>query len=640
MPQPASYGDEGIFLDLLQKLSDAHVKEVAYWRDQTDSTESRENSVHSSVQEKLSNTSVPNGCITHHVKKISPAPLPPPAAATSSASCHEFIQQGSTQCLEDAWKALGIDTTVNSHEVPTTSVQPVVNSHEVPATSMQPIEPKQHHVSISFDDTTVHAFCQSPSGSSNTSSHLAKALYSVRSPTMSVHTLRSVKTHHEIEALLESAEETDVQKRAKHLIEEGYTQNISTEILLSVTIFSNVVQMGISLDVHSEWSGWIVIDSIFAAVFFVEMVLKMFTTGSRNYFCGPLRAWNLFDASIVFLGIAEIFTLLAERRSLGTTEGAGGLNITLLRVFRILRLTRLVRLLRSRAFKELKMMCSGFAAGGRTLLWSSIFLLTALYPMALFLRSTLGEENYPLEVRKNFETVASAWFTVFRCVMGDCADDTGRPIFNNDIIPWYYKVAYCFIVVLFVFGVFNVIVAIYVENTSEAGRHNLQLQRQRRLTDRNMRAVLTRALVDYFEDSADARRQGKKEITKESFQESMMQADAHGLFDQLDVAEEDRLDLFEILDADGRGVIGIDELVNGIFKLRGPARRSDIVACRLVLASMIDQMKDFHRIMYRESAQVKATLSQLLPRGERRSGSRKVDSSFSTVSKSTKMSWA
>merc|ERR1719263_782508 len=87
-------------------------------------------------------------------------------------------------------------------------------------------------------------------------------------------------------------------------------------------------------------------------------------------------------------------------------------------------------------------------------------------------------------------------------------------------------------------------------------------------------------------------------ITSEMFQDIMMRPDTQGLFDQLDVAEEDRLDLFEILDADGLGTIGIDELVSGILKLRGPARRSDIVACRLVLASMQDQMLRFQSEIY------------------------------------------
>lgn len=256
-------------------------------------------------------------------------------------------------------------------------------------------------------------------------------------------------------------------------------------------------------------------------------------------------------------------------------------------------------------------MCYGIFHGARTLLWSSALIFVTLYPCAIILRTTLGEANDNSSwrpdippVTKNFETVFEAWFTCFRCALGDCADEAGRPIFAQPVVAWHWRIAYCCTTILFVFGIFNVIVGIYVENTVESGKHSVEMQRQRRLADRNMRAVLTKALVDLFAEKSNARFStctNSVTITSEAFHEVIERPETQGLLDQLDIAEEDRLDLFEILDADGKGTIGIDELVNGMLKLRGPARRSDIVACRLVLASLQDQLHNMQRDVYKES---------------------------------------
>merc|ERR1719171_3077227 len=77
-------------------------------------------------------------------------------------------------------------------------------------------------------------------------------------------------------------------------------------------------------------------------------------------------------------------------------------------------------------------------------------------------------------------------FTAFRCiVIGDCTAKNGTPIFPNLVNQhgWGYGVAYCFTSVCMTFGLFNVIVAVYVENTMSAAKNNELLQRQRRLED-------------------------------------------------------------------------------------------------------------------------------------------------------------
>merc|ERR1719410_3185517 len=65
------------------------------------------------------------------------------------------------------------------------------------------------------------------------------------------------------------------------------------------------------------------------------------------------------------------------------------------------------------------------------------------------------------------------------------------------------------------------------------------------------------------------------------------------LLNDLDVSDEDQLDLFETLDVDGGGTIDLEELIVGICKLRGDARRSDIVGVSLMTRSMQLAMSRF-----------------------------------------------
>merc|ERR1712137_449448 len=62
------------------------------------------------------------------------------------------------------------------------------------------------------------------------------------------------------------------------------------------------------------------------------------------------------------------------------------------------------------------------------------------------------------------------------------------------------------------------------------------------------------------------------------------------ILNDMDVSDEDQLDLFETLDVDGGGTIDLEELIVGISKLRGDARRSDIVGVSLIVRQIQGQL--------------------------------------------------
>lgn len=84
-------------------------------------------------------------------------------------------------------------------------------------------------------------------------------------------------------------------------------------------------------------------------------------------------------------------------------------------------------------------------------------------------------------------------------------------------------------------------------------------------------------------------------ISQELFDRLRTSDEFQQILKDLDIADEDHLDLFDTLDVDGNGVVDVDELLQGLSKLRGDARRSDIVTVNLVMRHIQAELRVFYR---------------------------------------------
>merc|ERR1711920_11789 len=183
--------------------------------------------------------------------------------------------------------------------------------------------------------------------------------------------------------------------------------------------------------------------------------------------------------------------------------------------------------------------------------------------------------------------------------MGDCTTYDGRPVFVlvSTHYGWVYGLLYCVVSLFMTFGLFNVIVAIYIENTMAAAKFNDEHQKRQRLLDKQMFTEKATQLVEFIwrVNTPDAS-SGRKamtlnevsliDLTPDFFEELRKYTEFQDILRDLDIADEDQLDLFDTLDVDGGGTIDLEELITGIAKLRGGARRSDIVGVGLVVRSV------------------------------------------------------
>merc|ERR1712007_31281 len=79
-------------------------------------------------------------------------------------------------------------------------------------------------------------------------------------------------------------------------------------------------------------------------------------------------------------------------------------------------------------------------------------------------------------------------------------------------------------------------------------------------------------------------------MTRQQFDMAIRCKGVRRLLEQLDVDEVDQVDLFDALDADSNHRLEIDELINGVLKMGGKARKIDVVATRLLLKTVAEKV--------------------------------------------------
>jgi len=378
------------------------------------------------------------------------------------------------------------------------------------------------------------------------------------------------------------------------------TFNQTLDMFMATLIVFNAVVIGISTDFHPEWDGWGWLDAFFVLCFTTEMILKMSTQSCREFLYGNEWRWNLFDFVVVMVSLFDT-TMFVLHASI---DGHLGELVSMARLARLVRIARLVKVLKFSIFREVERMIVGMAAGLNTMFWAFVLLFLMIYTISIVLVLLIPTadrlDTYPeLAV---FSTVFSCMFTIFGCIIvGDCSSDSGRPLivlltkaFGS--YGWLFGMMYCCVVLITTFGLFNLIMAIFVENTVQGVKFNEDLMKSMRERSQRRTMLKTTELVQKFMDSFKSGIAGMPEqsglnennltMTREHFEIILRDEQVQSLMDDLDLAASDRVNLFDVLDADGNGKLYIKELVDGLVKLRGEARKSDVIACLLKVTAI------------------------------------------------------
>lgn len=156
---------------------------------------------------------------------------------------------------------------------------------------------------------------------------------------------------------------------------------------------------------------------------------------------------------------------------------------------------------------------------------------------------------------------------------------------------------YCVFIFITGIGLFNVISAIFVESTMAAATASRNRKFHERLQDNNLwesrACTLITCFMEYCDkpvDQLDNVALGEQlttmfhdEVGPDIFDEWVQDDRVSKALDDLDIAPEDRAYLFGILDCDNSGNMFVTEIIDGIKRLRGEPRRSDIITVDLMV---------------------------------------------------------
>jgi len=377
------------------------------------------------------------------------------------------------------------------------------------------------------------------------------------------------------------------------------------EPCVGVTILLNGIFIGLQTQASLEGEPgyeWFFANLVFSAFFSVELLVRLCVSGFRAFLKGAEKWWNLFDILMVLISLVDIVVEVLSRTS-------SGAKFSVVRTLRLTRLSRLVRIFRLKQMSELGLMVRGLLGGLRTLLWAVVLLFFTLYVIAILATSTIGanQQTVPgFNGEELFSTVPLSIFTTFRCFMGECTDSQGLPlvpILADEYGP-VFVMSYIAAMIFVVFGLFNLIVAIYIENTLNAAKTEGEKTKAQRLRESVRIAKLTRQLLKHFcsaqrvgsesnSDLGDVRMcmhnadiddvvHSAEPVSKEMFLCIIQDQNVQRLMDELDIPP-DRASLFDTLDADGSGGLEVTELITGLLRVRGEARKGDVIGTLLAV---------------------------------------------------------
>jgi hypothetical protein len=191
--------------------------------------------------------------------------------------------------------------------------------------------------------------------------------------------------------------------------------------------------------------------------------------------------------------------------------------------------------------------------------------------------------------------------TVFRFFFGDFSTLSGLSLFEG-IQNKYGALAAVFVCAFFfiiTIGLFNVIAAIFVESTLQAANQAAIGRKTERMNDAILWSTRVSLLVRKIFEYNGAKLPQKisdvieevaqDEIPEDVFQNFMHDPSViHALHD-LEIDPSDHKYLFDIIDNDNTGGIFVTQISDGLERLRGDPRRSDIICVDLMVRSIQSQ---------------------------------------------------
>merc|ERR1740122_150213 len=176
------------------------------------------------------------------------------------------------------------------------------------------------------------------------------------------------------------------------------------------------------------------------------------------------------------------------------------------------------------------------------------------------------------QLGKLYGSLSINLLSLFMAVTGGL--DWGAVMDPLGLLPWWYTVVFLIFISFLVFGVLNVVTAIFVESAYKFAQTDKQEMVRKNISEQSM---WIRQIQDVF-TAADQDHSGT--LSWEEFEFHLEHPVIKAYFASLDLDFTEARGLFTLLDSSGSGQISVQAFVSGCLQLRGEAKSIDLATIR------------------------------------------------------------
>eukprot|EP00931_Biecheleriopsis_adriatica_P102648 TRINITY_DN77592_c0_g1_i1.p1 TRINITY_DN77592_c0_g1~~TRINITY_DN77592_c0_g1_i1.p1 ORF type:complete len:618 (-),score=102.86 TRINITY_DN77592_c0_g1_i1:36-1850(-) len=365
------------------------------------------------------------------------------------------------------------------------------------------------------------------------------------------------------------------------------TEHRAFEVVTVTTILTNIVLIGVEVDVESQLPlnqipmSFAYLNAAYTVIFTLELVLRLVAEGGfRRYLCGKEWSWHIFDFLIVILAWFESVT------SIFSLEAQSPLSLSHFKILRILRVGRVVRSFRIvrlfRFFASLRRLLISILTTARSLLWTLLLVTMIFFSTGVYITSAVTDYCREEAVRLtgdvnaapvcvSIDNVDRYWsslpitmYTLFKAISeGMSWQDAAKPLEEMGVFTLCVFLAF---IAFSFFAMLNVVTGIFCQNAIEAASAD--------------REIATNAMIKNRQGMVEGLKHTFKQIDADDsndfniaeFESALEDERMLAFFQSIEVDVENAWDIFHLLDDDQDGSIDIEEFVSGCLKLRGSAK--------------------------------------------------------------------
>lgn len=366
--------------------------------------------------------------------------------------------------------------------------------------------------------------------------------------------------------------EGDVPHVAKKLQRRRWLNRVALTLVVLNTAF-----LGFQVDYEAKGRkygedryDWIwPIDMGFTILFAIELAIRLCENGPYAFFFSSADViWNRFDSVLITSALAD-FILSSLDYAILSVDFSG---MRILRVFRVIRVARIIRSLRF--VRDLRLMCAAILNSMLSMMWATVILLLVIYVFALIILQTIhvhwkNDVDIPADVDELYGDLKMTMRTLFEAVSG--GNDWGGLLAPLASLSSAYEYLFVFYVILVVFGIMNILTAIFVENASSL----LDIDHDLVIQDEISRDNYTIDAIKKLFRVAD--RDNRGVINAAALSEQLRQKEARVYLRVLGIDIGEINGLYKLLGLSNQEEVGISKFVNNMMKLRGQAKEVDAV---------------------------------------------------------------